>query len=85
MSMRPEIKKYLFDVLESAKDIIEYTNGLEYPDFVKSGMVQAAVERKFQIIGEALNHNLSMASSAISICCEGESSEVELMPRPLLH
>jgi len=55
MSMRLEIKKYLLDILEATRDIVEYTNGLGYADFVKSGLIQAAVERKFQIIGEALN------------------------------
>ncbi len=53
--MRLEIKKYLLDILEATEDIVEYTSGLEYADFVKSGLVQAAAERKFQIIGEALN------------------------------
>jgi uncharacterized protein with HEPN domain len=55
MSTRREVKKHLFDILEAARDIGEYTSGLEYSDFIGNGMVQAAVERKFQIIGEALN------------------------------
>lgn len=55
MSTQLEVKKHLFDILEAAKDIAEYTSGLEYSSFITSGMVQAAVERKFQIIGEALN------------------------------
>ena len=37
------------------QEIEEYISNLEYSSFIKNSMVQAAVERKFQIIGEALN------------------------------
>jgi len=63
--MRPEMKKHLFDILEAARDIEKYTNGLECSDFIKNGMVQAAVERKFQIIGEALNRIKQLDSSIL--------------------
>lgn len=53
--MRPEVRKLLFDVLEASKDIQEFAGGLEYTQYVASKMIQAAVERKFEIIGEALN------------------------------
>ena len=53
--MRLEMKKYLFDILQAANNIEHYTSGLEYHDYVDNGMVQAAAERKFEIIGEALN------------------------------
>jgi uncharacterized protein with HEPN domain len=53
--MRPEVRKLLFDVLEATRDIQGFVHGLEYTQYVADKMVQAAVERKFQIIGEALN------------------------------
>ncbi len=58
--MRLEIKKFLFDILKATEDIEEYTSGLEYSGFIGNGMVQAAVERKFQIIGEALSRIRSL-------------------------
>jgi len=64
--MRLEIKKYLFDILKATEDIKEYTSGLEYSDFIRNGMVQAAVERKFQIIGEALNRIKSLEESILN-------------------
>ncbi len=53
--MQLDVKKYLFDILEAAGNIEEYTRGLEYTDYLDDSQVQAAVERKFEIIGEALN------------------------------
>ncbi len=53
--MQPEVKKCLFDILEAAKSIEQYTSGLTYSDYITDGMAQAAVERKFEIIGEALS------------------------------
>ena len=53
--MNLETRKSLFDIVDSAREIKEYTNGLDFPDFQGNRMVQAAVERKFEIIGEALN------------------------------
>ena len=64
--MRLEIKKYIFDILGAARDIKEYTNGIEYSCFIRNGMVQAAVERKFQIIGEALNRIKSLEESILN-------------------
>jgi uncharacterized protein with HEPN domain len=53
--MQLDVKKYLFDILEAARNIEEYTQGFEYADYLADGQTQAAVERKFEIIGEALN------------------------------
>jgi uncharacterized protein with HEPN domain len=49
--MQPEVKKYLFDILEAAKSIEHYTSGLTYSDYITNNMAQAVVERKFEIIG----------------------------------
>lgn len=53
--MRIEIKKYLFDINAAIEDIEEFIAGKTYDEYVKSSLIQAAVERKFEIIGEALN------------------------------
>jgi uncharacterized protein with HEPN domain len=46
---------YLWDVVQSADDIVAFTAGLTEATNLKSAITQAAVERKFEIIGEALN------------------------------
>ena len=54
--MRPETRAALSDALSAGEDIQRFTSrmyGLDY--FKRDGMTQAAVERKFEIIGEALS------------------------------
>jgi len=53
--MRLEIRKCLQDVLLAAQDIEDFLSGLDYAQYASSSMIQAAVERKIEIIGEALN------------------------------
>ena len=51
---------YLTDVLVAGKDIITFTETMTYDDYLESGLVQAAVERKFGIIGDAVNELIKM-------------------------
>jgi len=53
--MKLETQKLLYDIAEAARAIKEYTSGLDFPEFRKADMTRAAVERKFEIVGEALN------------------------------
>ncbi|HEX7343817.1 MAG TPA: HepT-like ribonuclease domain-containing protein [bacterium] len=53
--MQLETQKHLFDVLEAVKEIEAYVLGIDYVAFLSQSVTQAAVERKFEIIGEALN------------------------------
>ena len=52
--MQHDLQKYLLDVLESARLIQEFVSGSNYDQFTVDELVRAAVERKFEIIGEAL-------------------------------
>jgi uncharacterized protein with HEPN domain len=52
--MQLRAKKYLFDILAAARHIIEFTNEKTLEDYLADPLLQAAVERKFTIIGEAL-------------------------------
>ncbi len=54
--MKDEIKKLLFDINEAAASVFEYLG--EKQDFLeynKNKMLRRAVEREFEIIGEAMN------------------------------
>ena len=53
--MRPESKGALSDALRAAQDIRRYVGEIEFRDYARDDMLQAAVERKFEIAGEALN------------------------------
>lgn len=49
-----EAKKYLFDVQQAAARLAEFTAGKTFEDYRNDAMLRAAVERQFEIIGEAL-------------------------------
>ncbi len=46
--------KYLWDVQQAAERIMRFTTGRTFDDYLADEMFAAAVERQFQIIGEAL-------------------------------
>jgi uncharacterized protein with HEPN domain len=52
--MRREIEKYLWDVLEAIEHIRSFHGGLSFAEYQTNRLVQAATEREFEIIGEAL-------------------------------
>jgi uncharacterized protein with HEPN domain len=54
--MRPDDpRKYLWDAVNAAEQIRSFTEGNSFEDYLANGMLRAAVEREFEIIGEALN------------------------------
>ena len=53
--MRPDARVLLADVDRAATDIVHFTEGMNRETYVGDVRTQAAVERKFEIIGEALN------------------------------
>jgi len=52
--MQLESKKYLYDIQQAAAQIVEFTTGKRFEDNQNDPMLRAAVERKCEIIGEAL-------------------------------
>ena len=52
--MRLEAKKYLFDMRQAASLLAQFTDGKQFADYDRDAMLRAAVEREFEIIGEAL-------------------------------
>ena len=61
--MRLETRKYLYDIKQAADLLSEFTEGKQFTDYQDNPMLRAAVERKFEIIGEALS-KLSKDDSA---------------------
>jgi len=55
--MQPEQRdaSYLWDMLEAAQRVIEFTLGVTLPEYSGSPMLHLAVERALEILGEAAN------------------------------
>lgn len=53
--MQRDPRAFLWDVQQAAEAITEFTAGLDVSDYRASPLIRSAVERQFEIIGEALN------------------------------
>ena len=52
--MPPETAKLLWDMHNAARRIGDFTDGKSFDDYLRNEMLRSAVERQFEIIGEAM-------------------------------
>lgn len=69
-SMNDETRKNLFDILQAAEEIETFTHGIDYQTYKDSPVIQRAVERDFEIIGEALNRIKKIDESILEAVSE---------------
>jgi uncharacterized protein with HEPN domain len=53
--MRDEIRAHLHDVIQAGRAIKEFVAGRSFGEYANNDLLRSAVERKFMIMGEALN------------------------------
>ena len=53
--MNDETRKNLIDILQTAEEIQNFINGMDFDTYQNTPVTKRAVERDFEIIGEALN------------------------------
>lgn len=52
--MQLELRKYLYDIQQAATALSAFTHGKSLETYLSDALLRAAVERKFEIIGEAM-------------------------------
>lgn len=65
MSLRDEDLKLLYDIEHAAKLVLEFVAGKTEQDYQTNVLLRSAVERQFEIIGEATNR-LSKANPVLA-------------------
>lgn len=53
-----DLRAYLFDIVEACQRIQDFTVGASFADYQRAVLIRSAVERQFEIIGEALSQAL---------------------------
>jgi len=64
--MQPEARKYLDDIQQTIEELESFVGGKTYKEYESDAMMRAAVERKFEIIGEALSQLLHLEPTIAS-------------------
>lgn len=57
---RREALKYLQDIVDACARLAEFTAGKSFEGYCREALLRSAVERQFEIIGEALNQALKV-------------------------
>lgn len=66
--MRPEARKYLWDALQASERAERFVHGKTFSDYKADELLRAAVERQFEIVGEALTQLTKIdASGAVAL------------------
>jgi uncharacterized protein with HEPN domain len=55
--MQLEARKYLQDIERATKLIAQFSSGRQLSDYTANDMLRSAIERQFEIIGEALGNS----------------------------
>ncbi len=66
-----EVRKYLFDIAQACHLLTQFTSGKIFTDYAADALLRSAVERQFEVMGEALNQALRLypdLSNRVSAC-----------------
>jgi uncharacterized protein with HEPN domain len=56
-----EVRKYLFDIAQACDLLTRFTKGKTFRDYSADALLRSAVERQFEVVGEALNQAVRLA------------------------
>lgn len=78
---------YLWDMLEAARNIGKFLAGITYVKYSKNKMIQSAVERQLEIIGEAarrVSNEFKEAHPEIPLIATTSARELTTLLKPLV-
>jgi uncharacterized protein with HEPN domain len=81
--MNAEVRKNLFDILHAAEEIVAFTGTMDFSSYQSSVVTQRAVERDFEVIGEALNRIRRIDETVLD--CISESHRIIGFRNILIH
>ena len=53
--MAPDAAKFIWDAISAAEHVARFASGKSFDDFLGDDLLRSAIERKFEILGEALS------------------------------
>jgi uncharacterized protein with HEPN domain len=56
----PEVRKYLFDIWQACELLAEFSRGRTLEEYQGDALLRSAIERQFEIVGEALNQAIKL-------------------------
>jgi len=56
----PEIRKYLFDMSQACELLAQFSCGKTLNDYSSDALLRSAIERQFEIVGEALSQAIKL-------------------------
>lgn len=65
--MRLEARKYLYDIQRATHQLAEFTSGKTFANYESDALLRSAVERQFEIIGEAVANLARVDEGAASL------------------
>ena len=81
--MRLETRKYLYDMQHTIALLREFTSGKTFADYEREAMLRAAVERKLEVIGEAVAQLAKLDASVAA--CISEYPRIIAFRNMLIH
>jgi len=71
--MRLEVCKYLFDMQQACLALVQFSAGKTFTDYSADLLLRSAVERQFEIVGEALNQLLKLDPAFTSFITDSKN------------
>jgi uncharacterized protein with HEPN domain len=56
--LQRDVRKYLFDILQACDLLAQFSAGKKFDDYTSDALLRSAVERQFEVVGEALKQGL---------------------------